>query len=58
MADSRLVSYVPAKDGCESLLVVGIKEKGKNVEPSVVYQGKEADDIWKKLEVDLRDDQA
>lgn len=50
-ARSILVSYDPSNGEDIAILLVGEKKPGKPVEIINAYQGKEAEDIWKKLTV-------
>ena len=55
-ARSILVGYDPSNGKDNTILLVGEKKPGMDVEIINAYQGKEAEDIWKKLTVRKEDD--
>lgn len=51
IAQSILVSYTRGDDANSSLLLVGQKQKGKDAVIVNAFQGKDANELWKKLTV-------
>lgn len=49
IAQSVLVSYTRGDDENSSLMLVGQKQPGKDIVIVNALQGKEANDLWKKL---------
>lgn len=49
IAQSVLVSYTRGEDMDSSLMLVGQKQPGKDIVIVNAIQGKEANELWKKL---------